>query len=123
MYRKIWRYFLFFNFILLISACSSVEKARKTTDILVSSKQRLNLDAILQAEVERQRIRKLRCHSPFLSPMAISGAASHPHLGRAWVDELLRDCPEYSAFISELVLRRAERAGIASSKNLDEGAE
>lgn len=94
------------------SACSSVEKARNATDAVIASKTHFNTSALVQAEIERRRLRKLRCHSPLLNPTAISGAAVHPSLGRPWVDELLRDCPEYAAFISELVLRRAEGAGI-----------
>lgn len=101
------------------AACSSVEKARKATDIVIANKSSFNLEALVQAETERQRIRKLRCHSPFLNPMAISGAAFHPSLGRAWVDELLRDCPEYSAFIADIVLRRAENAGIAGLRGVN----
>lgn len=99
-------------FIFAASACSSVEKARNATDAVVATKTHFTMSALVQAEIERQRLRKMRCHSPLLNPTAISGAAVHPSLGRPWVDELLRDCPEYAAFISELVLRRAEGAGI-----------
>jgi len=98
--------------VLAISACSSVERVRNTTDLLVANKKHFTLEALVQAEIERQRVRKLRCHSSFLNPSSISGAALHPNLGQSWVDELLRDCPEYAAFISELVLRRAEAAGV-----------
>lgn len=106
-----------------ISACSSVEKVRKTTDMIVANGDSLNLNALVQAEMERKRLRKLRCHSPLLNPTAISGAASHPSLGRDWVDELLRDCPEYSAFIAEIVLHRAEGAGIEVLKAAGEHTE
>lgn len=106
-------FFLLLTILVLgASACSSVEKARNATDAVVASKNHFNMSALVQAEIERQRLRKMRCHSPLLNPTAISGAAVHPSLGRPWVDELLRDCPEYAAFISELVLRRAEGAGI-----------
>jgi hypothetical protein len=90
-----------------------LEKARNTTDFVVANTNDLNTHALVQAEIERRRLRKLRCHSPLLNPTAISGAAIHPSLGRPWVDELLKDCPEYAAFIAELVLRRAEVAGIS----------
>lgn len=95
-----------------MSACSTLDKARTATDLAVSHKKNINLQALLQAETERQRLRALRCHSSFLSPSAISGAALHPKLGRAWVDELLRDCPEFAAFVAELVLQRAENAAM-----------
>lgn len=95
------------------SSCSYLDKARNTTDFVVANKKNLNTYALVQAEIERGRLRTLRCHSPLLNPTAISGAAIHPSLGQPWVDELLRDCPEYAAFIAELVLRRAEVAGIA----------
>ena len=107
------------SFIFSVAACSSVEKARKVTDIAIANKNAFNLEALVQAETERQRIRKLRCHSPFLNPMAISSAAFHPNLGRAWVDELLRDCPEYSAFIADIVLRRAENAGVQALQGVN----
>ena len=95
-----------------VSACSSVERVRSTSDVLVANKKHFTLEALVQAEIECQRVRKLRCHSSFLNPSSISGAALHPSLGQSWVDELLRDCPEYAAFISELVLRRAKAAGV-----------
>lgn len=98
--------------IMTAPACSNLEKARTVTDVVVANKKNFDLQALLQAEIERQRVRKLRCHSPLLNPASISGAAFHPGLGRAWVDELLRDCPEYAAFVAELVLRRAENAGV-----------
>lgn len=110
---------VFFCSILFLSmpACSTVEKARTATDIVVANKKNFNLQALLQAETERQRLRKLRCHSPFLNPSAISGAAFHPGLGPEWVDELLRDCPEYAAFIAELVLQRSKHAGMARPRD------
>jgi len=98
--------------IMTAPACSNLEKARTVADVVVANTRNFNLQALLQAEIERQRLRKLRCHSPLLNPSSISGAAVHPNLGRAWVDELLRDCPEYAAFVAELVLRRAENAGV-----------
>ncbi len=106
-----------------VGACSSVERARNAADVVVTNKKHFNLQALVQAEIERQRVRKLRCHSPFLNPSSVSDAALHPNLGRSWVDELLRDCPEYSAFIAELVLRRAEDAGVEALRGLKGRAE
>ncbi|MGB7949022.1 MAG: hypothetical protein WCH75_15160, partial [Candidatus Binatia bacterium] len=121
--KKLVTFLTLSSLIFSAAACSSVEKARKATDIVIANKNSFNLEALVQAETERQRIRKLRCHSPFLNPMAISGAAFHPSLGRAWVDELLRDCPEYSAFIADIVLRRAENAGIEALRGVNGHAE
>lgn len=97
----------------IVAACSGLDKTRKVTDVVVANKKNLNLRALIEAETERQRIRKLRCHSPLLSPSIVSEAALHPRLGPAWVAELLRDCPEYGAFVNELVLQRAATAGVA----------
>lgn len=113
---SIYRSFIIFvalsALVLSAPACSTLEKARGATDVIVANKKNFNLQALLQAEIERKRVRKLRCHSPFLNPSSISGAAFHPSLGQAWVDELLRDCPDYAAFVADLVLRRAEGAGV-----------
>lgn len=109
---KIFMFLMLTVLIVTASACSNLEKARTVTDVVVANKKNFNLQALVQAEIERKRVRKLRCHSPFLNPSSISGAAFHPSLGRPWVDELLKDCPEYAAFVAELVLRRAEDAGV-----------
>lgn len=106
-------FLMLFALVLSATACSNLEKARSATDVIVANKKNFNLQALLQAEIERQRVRKLRCHSPLLNPSSLSGAAFHPSLGQAWVDELLRDCPDYAAFVADLVLRRAEGAGVA----------
>lgn len=98
--------------LLSVPACSNLDKARTATDVVVANKKNFNLQALLEAEIERQRVRKLRCHSSLLNPSAVSGAAYHPSLGREWVDELLRDCPDYAAFVADLVLRRAQDAGL-----------
>ncbi len=122
-FKRLVTFLVLASLIFSAAACSSVEKARKATDIVIANTSSFSLEALVQAETERQRIRKLRCHSPFLTPMAISGAAFHPSLGRAWVDELLRDCPEYSAFIADIILRRAENAGIEAPRGVNGHAE
>lgn len=99
----------------LISGCSTLQKARSVSDAALSGKESLSLQALRQAQIERQRARAVRCHSPLLTPATISAAAADAHLGEAWVEELLRDCPEFSTFLSNLVLKRARMAGLCAS--------
>lgn len=99
----------------LVSGCSTLEKARGVSDAAVAGKESLSLQALRQAQIERQRARAARCHSPLLTPATISAAAADAHLGEAWVEELLRDCPEFSTFLSNLVLKRARMAGLCAS--------
>ena len=61
---------------------------------------------IVQADIERKRIRALRCMNPMLTPDALAAAAQEPQLGGPWIDELLEDCPQFAGFIGDLALRR-----------------
>jgi hypothetical protein len=85
------------------------------SEVAIVGKESLSLQALRQAQFERHRARAARCHSPLLTPATISAAAGDPDLGEPWVEELLRDCPEFSAFLSNLVLKRARTAGLCAS--------
>lgn len=99
--------------LVLTAGCSSVEKVRNFSEAVVAVQHKLDLDALEQVEIERQRLRKARCYSPLLTPAALSAAAEDPRLGAAWVEELLGDCPDFSAFLSNLVILRAQSAGLS----------
>lgn len=99
---------------ILLPGCSSLEKARSFSEGAVAGKESLSLQALRQAQVERQRLRMARCHSPLLTPATVSAAAADGDLGDAWVEELLHDCPEFSTFLSNLVVKRARMAGICA---------
>jgi hypothetical protein len=98
--------------LLSLTNCSIVDRFRFANDLALSQYQKFNIETLVEAEKERQRLRKARCYSPFLTPATISAAAEDPRLGPQWVEELLDDCPHFSAFIAELLLRRAENAGL-----------
>ncbi len=96
----------------LIAGCSYIERARDGSDLAVGVAERFKLEALVQADIERQRLRAARCLSPLLTPATISAAAVDSRLGTFWVDGLLADCPQFAAFVSELMLRRAQAAGL-----------
>jgi hypothetical protein len=96
----------------LLGGCEYVEKARRTSDLVVTTSQFYKVEALVQANIERRRLRSARCYSPLLTPATISAAAVDSRLGPSWVDELLRDCPQFAAFLSELTLRRGLSAGL-----------
>lgn len=97
----------------LLASCSQVEKMRSISDTAIAIQHKVDLEALKQVEIERQRARKARCYSPLLTPAALSAAAEEPLLGEAWVEELLVDCPAFSAFLSNLVILRARDAGLS----------
>jgi hypothetical protein len=99
----------------LLAGCSTIEKARGVSDAAIVGKESLSLQALRQAHAERHRARAARCHSPLLAPATISAAATDAELGEPWIEELLRDCPEFSALLSNLVLKRARMAGLCAS--------
>lgn len=96
----------------LMGGCSYIEQARRTSDIAVEVGQHYRLEALVQADIERRRLRAARCHSPLLTPSALGAAAIDERLGERWVDELLRDCPGFGSFLSDLTLRRARQSGV-----------
>lgn len=96
-----------------LPACSYVERARQGADLAVGVAEHYKLEALVQADIERQRLRTARCLSPLLTPATISAAAVDTRLGAVWIDDLLADCPGFAAFVSELMLRRARAAGLA----------
>jgi hypothetical protein len=97
---------------LLLGSCSYVERGRQVADIAVATAHHANLAALIQAQEERVRLRKSRCYNPMLTPATIADAALDPRLGAPWVEELLRDCPKFAAFIAQLVISRAQFAGL-----------
>lgn len=99
----------------LLAGCSTIEKARGVSNAAIVGKESLSLQALRQAQAERHRARSARCHSPLLTPATISAAATDADLGEPWIEELLRDCPEFSALLSNLVLKRARMAGLCAS--------
>ena len=80
-----------------LSSCAYVEQARLMTDTSTVAAQQAALDALVEANTERQRLRRLRCLDPLLTPMTIKRAAADSRLGQPWLEELLRDCPELTA--------------------------
>lgn len=89
-----------------LASCTYVDRARRMSDVAVDVTQRAALQTVVEADVERQRLRRLRCLDPLLTPATISSAAMDPRLGRPWVDELLRDCPAFSAFLTDTAFAR-----------------
>jgi hypothetical protein len=98
----------------LVAGCTYVERARRGSDLVVGVAEQYKLETLVQADIERQRVRAARCYSPLLTPATISAAATDGRLGPIWVDGLLRDCPQFGAFLSELMVRRARAAGLAT---------
>lgn len=96
----------------LLAGCSYIERAREGADLAVGVAERYKLEALVQADVERRRLRAARCLSPLLTPATISAAATDQRLGMPWVDGLLSDCPQFAAFLSDLALRRLRDSGI-----------
>ncbi len=79
-----------------LSSCTYVERAREMTDSSTAAAEQSVLDTLVDANIERQRLRRLRCLDPLLSPMTIKRAAADSRLGQPWLEELQRDCPELS---------------------------
>jgi hypothetical protein len=96
----------------MLAGCTYVDRARRGSDLVVTAAQHYKLQALVQADIERQRLRAARCYSPLLTPATISAAAADDRLGPSWVDGLLRDCPSFAAFVSELMIRRGRAAGL-----------
>lgn len=90
-----------------LAGCEYIDRARGASDLVVTASQFYKLEALVQSDIERRRVRSARCYSPLLTPATISAAAVDTRLGHAWVDELLRDCPQFAAFLSELTLRQS----------------
>lgn len=110
-----YKFFTCISIIIALSSsvgCSAVWKVRDFADTVVKIQNELGLEALKQADIERQRLRAARCYSPALTPAALSAAAQDADLGDAWVAELLQDCPQFSVFLSNLVMARAESAGL-----------
>ncbi len=98
----------------VLSGCSNLEKVRSFSDAAILGKESLSLQVLRQGQVQRQRMRAARCHSSLLTPATVSAAAADAGLGDAWVEELLHDCPEFSTFLSNLVVKRASTVGICA---------
>lgn len=95
------------------ASCSYLDRARRVSDTAVEVSQGLALQAVIEANTERQRLRRLRCIDPLLTPATLSSAAADPRLGQAWVDELLRDCPAFTAFLINSAVSRLSASGIS----------
>jgi hypothetical protein len=89
-----------------VAGCQYIETARGMSDLAVTTSQFYKLESLVQLDIERRRVRSARCYSPLLTPTTISAAAVDSRLGYGWVDELLRDCPQFAAFVWELTRRR-----------------
>ena len=100
---------------LTLAGCQTVDRVRTATDVGLAVVEKADIEALVQVDMERQRLRRARCHNPMLTPAVISDAANDPRLGTPWIDELLGDCPQFSAFLSDLVLRRAVASGLLAS--------
>lgn len=96
----------------LPAGCSYVERARAGADLAVSVAERYKLEALVQTDIERRRLRAARCLSPLLTPATISAAATDQRLGMPWVDGLLSDCPQFAAFLSDLAMRQLRASGL-----------
>jgi hypothetical protein len=117
---KRFRSFVFTIFVVFLpglGACDATTKARIATDFAIANVHKFDVETLVQVETSRQRLRKARCYNPMLTPAAISSAADDPRLGENWIDELLKDCPQFSAFILELALRRVQTAGFLKSES------
>lgn len=96
------------------TSCAYLDRARRLSDVAVEVSQQVLLQTVVEANVERQRLRRLRCVDPVLTPATISNAAMDPRLGQPWVDELLRDCPAFSAFLMDSAMSRLSPAVLAA---------
>jgi len=101
----------------VLAGCQYVDKARAASDAVVSVSEYYKVEALVQADIERRRLRKARCYSPLLTPATVSAAAIDGRLGAGWIDELLADCPQFAAFLSELTFRRAASAGLLPARD------
>jgi hypothetical protein len=93
----------------VLSGCGTLDKARVISDLGIEKAHNLNVDTLVEAEIERQRFRRARCYSPLLSPAAVVSGTMDHRLGRPWLNELLRDCPQFSALIAMLVVDDREQ--------------
>lgn len=103
-----------------VGGCQYIENARRMSDLAVTTSQFYKLESLVQLDIERRRVRSARCYSPLLTPATISAAALDSRLGAAWIDELLRDCPQFAAFLSELTRRRGLYGSLLPRGTTDE---
>jgi hypothetical protein len=105
----------------VVAGCQYIETARGMSDLAVTTSQFYKLESLVQLDIERRRVRSARCYSPLLTPATISAAAVDSRLGYGWVDELLRDCPQFAAFVWELTRRRSLNGGSPQPRDTTEG--
>src|SRR5512134_3576556 len=103
-----------------LAGCEYIDRARGASDLVITASQFYKLEALVQSDIERRRVRSARCYSPLLTPATISAAAVDTRLGAAWIDELLRDCPQFAAFLSELTRRRGLYGSLLPRGTTDE---
>ena len=77
----------------VLVGCQYVDKVRAASDAVANVSEYYEVEALVQADLERRRLRKARCYSPLLTPATISAAAADGRLGAGWIDEFLGDCP------------------------------
>jgi hypothetical protein len=101
----------------VLAGCQYLDKARAASDAAVAVSEYYKVEALVQADIERKRVRRARCYNPMLTPATISAAAVDSRLGSGWIDELLADCPQFAAFLSELTFRRELSAGLLAARD------
>ena len=99
--------------LIFVTSCTAVDKIRKANDVAIANYHHFSVEALVQAEIQRQRLRKFRCYSPLMYPAALVAAATDNRLGDEWLDELFRDCPQFAFLISNLVVKQAEGVAIS----------
>ncbi len=89
----------------ILASCAPIQRQ---VDVVVAVVIEKNQQALVAAQRERRRLVMMRCHNPMLTPSAVSRAAANPNLGPAWVDQLLKDCPQFHNFIAGLAARKIQ---------------
>ena len=98
----------------LLGACSMAERVRNANDVALTNFHHFNIETLVQAEVERQRIRQFRCYNPLLYPAALVAASQDQRLGQPWVQELLGDCPQFADLVADIA--EENKAKVASTR-------
>jgi hypothetical protein len=101
----------------VLAGCQYVDNARAVSDAVMAVSEYYKVEALVQADIELRRLRKARCYNPMLTPSTISAAAVDSRLGSGWIDELLADCPQFAAFLSELTFRRGLSSGLLPARD------
>ena len=92
--------------LLAAGGCAQLDRARLAVDAGTAVAREVNTEILYQADIERHRLRALRCMDPLLTPDALAAAYADPRLGRQWLNELLRDCPQFAGLLGALAQDR-----------------